>query len=354
MHIAYAINGEGMGHASRSSVVIEFLIASGYSVSIFTAGGKPLSFLQKKFGSAAEVTSLHMVYKDNRVRRLQTVLKALKNMRFVARDTRTIQRILDPNPPDVVITDFDFHGNLIARYYGVPVISIDNIQYITQAKMSLSVRDAVDFRLNYLIAKMMVPRADYFFITAFDSPELKNSRMRQRVFFIPPLLRQKILRTTPSRGDHILVYQTSDSYTALFSALIGSKERFIAYNVKRHNKLRNVICKQFDEDEFIADLASAKAVIINGGFTALTESLYLHKPVLSIPIAHHFEQRLNGMLMQQAGYGLSVTRLSPLVLREFMSRCGRYEQALQSVTFTNHRFERDLTNILGKIARVRG
>lgn len=349
MHIAYTINGEGMGHASRSSVVIEYLLSKGHRVSLFSSGARPLEFLRQKFGGTAEVTGLHMVYRDNRVRRLRTAVRALKGVRTLARDRTLIRAALDAQPPQAVITDFDFHGTLIARRYGVPLISIDNIQYITQARFTIPARVAVDYRLNHLVAKMMVPRADYYFITSFDKPQLKRRSMASRVHFVPPILRRKIVEAQPVDGDHILVYQTSDSYANLFSVFSGLAEKFIVYNTRQARVHRNVTCKEFNEDSFIADLISAKAVIVNGGFTVMTESIHLHKPVLSIPIANHFEQYLNGALLQHAGYGFSVPRISSINLKEFIARIPRFKTALASVNFSNEPLTGKLSRVLQKL-----
>lgn len=333
MNIAYTINGEGMGHASRSSVVIDHLLSRGHRVMIFSSGRKPASFLNHRFGAVAEVTGLHMVYYDNKVRRFQTAVSVLRNATGIRRDLKQMQEILADRRPDVVITDFDFHGEIIARSYHIPLISIDNIQYITQAKFRVAPEDLIDYELNYAVAKMLVPRADYYLISVFDSPELRSLKKKDTVFFVPPLIRKKIIDAKPKRGEHILVYQTSDSYTQLFSVLMQSSEQFIVYNAKYKTPVKNVICKEFNEDSFVQDLATSKAVIVNGGYNVITESLYLKKPILTIPIKNFFEQKLNGLMLQKLGYGVMVKRLSKSVLTDFVARLSQFEGNLATVSF---------------------
>ena len=55
----------------------------------------------------------------------------------------------------------------------------------------------------------------------------------------------------------------------------------------------NLRYKPFDEKVFIDDLASARAVIAGGGFTLMGEAVYLHKPMLGVPVGHQFEQVMN-------------------------------------------------------------
>jgi uncharacterized protein (TIGR00661 family) len=352
MNIIYTINGEGMGHASRSSVIIDHLLAQGHKVKIFSAGEKPVAFLRHKFGSVAEVTGLHMVYRKNKVRRLQTAVKALGKIKVISKDLASIRQSLSQSWPEVVITDFDFHGGLISRLTGAPLISIDNIQYITQAKYTVAPEDFIDYELGFAITKMIVPKADYYFITTFNpAAKLKNQKKKENIFFVPPVLRSKIRNIRPIIGKHVLVYQTSDSYTKLFKILAQSKEKFIVYNARPKINVPSVICKKFDENFFIRDLASAKAVIVNGGFNVITESLYLQKPVLAIPIKNHFEQKLNATMLRQLGLGATVKRLSKKSLDEFMAQLDRYKSEIAKLKFDDKPIFAQLDALLKKIRK---
>ncbi len=66
---------------------------------------------------------------------------------------------------------------------------------------------------------------------------------------------------------------------------------------------KNLIYRKFNEDRFFNDLGSCKAVLANGGFTLISESIYLKKPVLSIPVKGQFEQILNAIYLERLGYG---------------------------------------------------
>lgn len=335
MNIVYTVNGEGMGHASRSSVVIEHLLKKGHTLTILSSGEKAVSYLRQKFGNVVRVTGFHLVYYNNRVKRVRTLAHALGNLNHVGREVVSLRRTLKSFNPEVVITDFDFHGELVSRLFRIPVISIDNIQIITQAAFSVALEDLVDYEFSYLIAKMMVPHADYYFITAFADLDHRRPEMSHRVFFIPPLLREQVLRAKPTIGDHILVYQTSDSYRQrLFNVLAQSPERFIVYNAKLRVQPKNVVCKDFSENEFINDLASAKAVITNGGFNVIAESLYFRKPILSIPIRHQFEQLLNAQLLQEQRLGFMVHHLSKTSLVGFLQRLDSFRTASRKLVFS--------------------
>src|SRR5262249_33105923 len=69
-----------------------------------------------------------------------------------------------------------------------------------------------------------------------------------------------------------------------------------------------------------------------GGFTLMSESVYLHKPVLSIPLEGQFEQVLNALYLTQLGYGMYAREATPEVLAEFVSGLPRFERSLAAYT----------------------
>ncbi|HTN84050.1 MAG TPA: glycosyltransferase family protein, partial [Sorangium sp.] len=72
MKILYGVVGEGMGHAMRSRVVIEHLLAQGHELEIM-ASGRATDFLSKRFAGVNRIHGLHMIYEENRVRRGKTL-----------------------------------------------------------------------------------------------------------------------------------------------------------------------------------------------------------------------------------------------------------------------------------------
>src|SRR6188768_3382094 len=72
MRILYGVVGEGMGHAMRSRVVLEHLIAQGHELEIM-ASGRATDFLSKRFSGVNRIHGLHMIYDENRVRRGKTL-----------------------------------------------------------------------------------------------------------------------------------------------------------------------------------------------------------------------------------------------------------------------------------------
>ena len=89
--------------------------------------------------------------------------------------------------------------------------------------------------------------------------------------------------------------------------------------------------RPFDEAGFIADLASARAVICGGGFTVLGEAVYLRKPTLSAPVQRQFEQVLNARWLERLGYGRYAESLAdPAAVHGFLEALPACEDRLAS------------------------
>ena len=88
----------------------------------------------------------------------------------------------------------------------------------------------------------------------------------------------------------------------------------------------NCLLKSFSEDGFIRDLASARAVVTNGGLSLIHEAIYLGKPIFSVPVRHAFEQELNGRYLERMGYGLCAPRTDAGLLDVFLGQEKKYAE----------------------------
>ena len=105
---------------------------------------------------------------------------------------------------------------------------------------------------------------------------------------------------------------------------------FIVYGFNIEKVEKNITFRKFNEDQFFKDLGSCKAVLTNGGFTLISESIYLKKPVLSIPVKGQFEQILNAIYLERLGYGEFHEELSVDVILNFLSNLDIYNKSLKS------------------------
>jgi uncharacterized protein (TIGR00661 family) len=108
----------------------------------------------------------------------------------------------------------------------------------------------------------------------------------------------------------VVVYQTGSGDPRLLGMLGALRHRFRVYARGAVAAAPNVEVRPFSEEGFVADLASARAVIANGGYTTLAEAACLGKPVVSLPVLHQGEQELNAAWLEHEGLGVALRRPS--------------------------------------------
>jgi uncharacterized protein (TIGR00661 family) len=322
-NILYGVNGEGAGHSTRAKEVLSHLVAQGHQVHV-ASFDRGLDNLKKNF-DVTEIYGLRFAYVNNRVRYRRTVARNLITIPQAAKSIARLKQLVEEWKIDLVITDFEPLTCHVGHRKRLPVISIDNQHFLTNAMVSYPKRWRRDAAAAKLVTRLMTPRANTYLVISFFTAPIR----KRNTFLFPPLLRQEILDAAPTEGDHVLVYVTSPA-PALAKLLRSIRCRFIAYGFSREGQddAGNVLYKKPSLDSFFADLVSARAIIANSGFSLVSEALHLGKPYLAIPVAHQFEQIFNAYWLEKCGYGASWETLNRERIEAFLYNLPQYRQAL--------------------------
>jgi len=339
MRILYGVVGEGMGHAMRSRVVLERLFELGHEVEII-ASGRAVDFLEKRFGNKSAVNrirGLHIVYEDNEVQRARTLFENVLggSLAIPAQIAKYFELISDFRP-ELVISDFESWTYFYGQAHRLPILSIDNMQILNRCSIPDDVIEGhrADFEISKALVKSKLPFAEHYIITTFFFPEIR----KDKTTLVKPILRPEILAAQGlaqrNAGGHLLVYQTAEGNDALAKTLASTGLPCRIYGMRRSIKTDevegNLTYRPFSETTFIEDLATSKAVIAGGGFTLMGEAVYLHKPMLSVPVRGQFEQVLNGRYLQKLGYGQYAESLAdPREIFSFIERIPDCARALE-------------------------
>lgn len=324
--ILYSVCGEGMGHAIRSSVTIKHLLKEN-DVIIF-AGGRAFDYLSEKFDDVYYIEGPNTVYSGNNARYKSTFFSVVKDLpKSLKFNIKLLYNIARAFKPDIIVSDFEAFSNLLSKLLGIPLISLDNIHVINQCKLDLPDRNLSEKIVAGGVIRLFVSKPKKYLITTFFYPEIKN---KEKTELFPPILRDEILNLKPVNGKHILVYQTSDSNLELISTLKSINENFVIYGFNIEKEDGNLHFRKFNENQFFKDFESCKAVISNGGFTLISESLYLKKPVFCIPVRKQPEQTVNAMYIEKLGYGEFHDLLTKENFEKFLDRLDVYRESLNS------------------------
>lgn len=307
------------------------LQALGHEVRIF-ASNAAYAALSPLIDPVYEIPGFVLVYEKNRVRIRKSARRNLQIWGEKERAIRQIEESLDGFKPDLAITDFEPFLPMVARRHGIPFISLDHQHVIPGLKLNPPPRYWLQFALTLAAVHATHRGEKANLVTSFFKPPKPFAR---DYHYFGPILRDELLRVRPSNGDHVLVYQTSSSFTRLPEILQKVPLTFHIYAFPREGREGNCVFKPRNHPDFIQDLASCSWVVTNGGYTLISESLYLGKPVLSIPVAGQFEQWINAYFLEQLGFGKSCRpdQLSAPLINEFVTQLPACRARLKDVDF---------------------
>lgn len=322
MRILYGVVGEGMGHAMRSRVLLEHLVLEEKHDVQIMASGRAVDFLAKRFEGVNRIHGLHMIYEENRVRLGETLWSNVATgITGIPKNIGAYYELLGSFEPEVVISDFETWTYLYGKNHRLPVLSIDNMQIINRTRIPDEILDGhrAEFEVTRAFIKAKLPFCDEYFITTFFRPELRKERTR----LFPPILRPEILAAQRRDGEHLLVYTTGQGNDTFARTLAATGIECRIYGMRRDLEEEvvegNLRFRPFSETTFIDDLASSRAVIAGGGFTLMGEAVYLHKPMLAVPLERQFEQVLNARYLEHEGYGRQAETLDdPATVHAFV------------------------------------
>lgn len=321
--IVYGVAGEGSGHASRAAEVLAHLVGQGHEVKVasYDRGHRDLS---GRF-DVLEIEGLSIKSSNNRISAVRTFTQNLGKVAGGLRSLRAAKReLFDGFQPDVAITDFEPMTAHLARHFGVPLVTIDNQHRMRYMACPCPGGLRKDALITHNVIRALVPKPDVSLVLTFFFGALLN----RRTFLYPPILRSEVLALRPTRGEHILVYFTQGFDRALAMLQRFPRERFVVYGYEREGEDGNIVFKPHSSAGFLDDLASAKAVLATAGFTLMSEALHLGKPLLALPMRGQFEQELNALLVEEAGYGRNGRKLTPEAIGDFLYRLPEYEAKL--------------------------
>jgi len=327
MKILYGVNGEGMGHATRSEVVIKYLLER-HDVRV-VASGRALEHLSGRLPRVQEVFGPTFAMKDGQIDRWHTVQQSLRLARqqLPASARLWVSSVRDWKP-DVAITDFEPLTAAYARWTRTPLVAVDNINMIDRCRHDREIvgpqRD--DYRVARTVVRAMVPNAREYLVTTFFRPPLA----RRRTTLIPPIVRPEIAAATCEPGDHLVVYASGAKRQ--IEALKATGVPCFVYGMRggpdEPVSDGNLELRPPSNEGFVEALRTCRGVVAGGGFSLMSEAVYLGKPLLAIPLRGQFEQVMNARYLQRSGYGMCVERTSKAALQLFLEGMGTFEDAL--------------------------
>jgi len=310
--ILFLINGLGLGNSTRCHAVMQPLAAAGHRIHVLTSGNGLTYFAgQPEVASLTEMASFFYSRRQGRISGWQTLLAGRQLLRLARDKRRKLEELLAKIRPAAAVIDSEYAIGPLRRA-GVPIAAINNSEVV--------VSEYLGWRINPRAVRnqfWFIEFPDYLFHRSqcdlVLSPSPRPGRPRHRKFrriglivrrAVRAAARQATARPFPlPREIRNVVFMLSGSIFASHVPLDTFREPFHINVVGRDGPSTEWVTYHGRLMDNLALLVQADALVINGGYSAVSEALALNKPTFVLPVRGHAEQYVNARLVADLGRG---------------------------------------------------
>lgn len=308
--VLYGVSPIGLGHATRSLVVLDRLRGEGVDVKLFS-GGKAADFFQ------AQGTHVERIVDEPGPRIVNGEMKAsalwyVRSWLGLRRTVRKTEILFDSYRPDLVVGDEEFSGMVVAEKKGARRVLISDELMLGFGRTWLSRK--IEERVDRWY-KMLQASVDLLIVPEFgkDSGNAK---------YVGPVVRASTLSPEEARKKYglpmgkMILFSMSGSGVGSYllkpilevirSGAIPGAYLAISGNRGARVKESNVFdLGVVDENQNL--ISAADLVISTAGKSTIDEATSAGTPIITIPIKNHAEQERNA-----AALGYSYESLADL------------------------------------------
>ena len=306
--LLFIVNGLGMGNSTRCESIIEALIAKNFDIDILTSGNGVYYFKNRDYYSNLyEFKSFYYGSKDGELNIWRTLLAIPHFVLILFRNIRFLKNLLQSNNYSGVVIDSDYTMIWLKRWVRIPIFALNNADIVVEECKKLPAIPK-EIRMQYLIEKCdnwyhrTIP-------TMVLSPAIYPDSYMKRASLkhFPPFTRDGMTVRPPENSlNQILVMLSGSQF--------GTSTDFLKHLKNKENVKIHVVGRDGESNDWVTfhgkidhnkDIINqSDMMVINAGFSAVSEAVVLRKPVIVIPVANHAEQFINAITVEKAGLGL--------------------------------------------------
>jgi len=325
--ILYGVMGNTNGHIMRTLSLVARLPEHEFR---FVGGGRVPETLAGRW-PCLEVPVPRTVHRRQRVSIPRTIGHLANCHLGLPRHVRRITDEIEAWQPDLAICDREFFLPHAARKTGLPILSIDHSHVLKACRYPVPAPEKVSWALAMANDYLFYDLTRHNLIVSFFHPPQKPSRPGFRDELFPAVVREVVTTRRPSAGNHVFVYQTSNTFPRLIQTLAELKRPVVVYGFHKEDRQEGTIAfRAYHPERILDDLASSAYAVVNGGHNLLSEAFYYGKPVLCFPVRTLFEQFINAYHVRALGWGDYATTMepTPALFDAFEQRLPDYRAAL--------------------------
>lgn len=328
LNVIIGVNGIGMGHSVRQSVIAQYLRDRGHHVRIVTNGRARVDYFKNLGFPAWDGWMPSLLARGDRIHTRDAVRANFRQAPAgLAQHLRLRHAVRDTGIPDVFITDYEPNTPRLAYHFGKPLISIDQqskYRHLDLPTVGQYARTADEQRLRYF-----TPRADRSFICSYVPLDTDNQTLEFIAPVVPDLVRSAPVTTELLATAYFSRYfdhgpeESVRTLAEVFRQYVPDRAlRIYAHtdeigNLRRYAEGKIEICA-FDRQAFITDMARSEAVFSNAGFNLISEAFVLGKPVHLVPLPT-YDQHWCAKAVHEAELGTWAPRIDRGAILDFLN-----------------------------------
>ena len=298
--ILFLVNGYGLGNSTRIHSIIQH-IGPGCEFDIFGYGNSV-----KYFEQVPQVQNIFQGFpmeyglKDGQIDFFSTVGKLFRNFKAIYKSRQYIKKLLKSKHYSLIVADSNF--STIFLSHRPKLMSVNSSDVIIKLAKKIKKRycwtsfftEWADYIYNLFVPDMVLSP---FFESCRDTKQFRHIGLMARKEFHfrhqGSVKGHHVLIITggaQSLNDGIVINHTRDDYEL---SVIGDKIQ-ISGRTKKQSPTFNTSTL----------MNQSTIVLINGGFSSISEALAMAKPMIVIPVKGHIEQKINASWVQNNNLGL--------------------------------------------------
>jgi UDP:flavonoid glycosyltransferase YjiC (YdhE family) len=302
------VNGLGLGNSTRCHAIVQRLVARGAEVAIITSGNGLWYFEGRPgVGQVHGIEAFYYASRNGRISIPRTLISVGDFRRIAKRNAAVVEQVLDSFRPDVAVLDSVYTTGPMKRR-GIPIAALNNADVV-----HLSYRRFTDRPRSIRMQFYAIEEMDYLFhrarVDLVISPSLDPTlpEVGGNVRRIGPMVRSgydAMPGTGPVRRVLVMLSGSRfgtpvalrDSRYPFHLDIVGReapKDAMLPPNIVYHGRLK-------DNAHIVR---GADLLLVNGGFSAVSEAFALGKPMVVLPVPNHAEQWVNGRTIEKLGVG---------------------------------------------------
>jgi uncharacterized protein (TIGR00661 family) len=319
MKVLFIVQGEGRGHLTQAITLRNMLVKNGHEVVSVLVGKSnrrelPAFFFKNIQAPIHRFDSPNFApaAKNKKASLWKSVACNLPQFPAYIRSIRFIRRHIRQSEADLVVNFYEIMAGLAYALFPprTPCVSVAHQYLFLHPNYRFPPNESkLELAMLKFFTRFTCLRSRRILALSIEPKE----PLGKRISVVPPLLRDEVLRQTPTRGDYLLGYLLNAHYADDIIAYQQAHPELSMHFFwdKKDAPPETVINPRLsfhtlNDQLFIHYMAACRGYATTAGFESVCEALYLGKPSLMVPT--HIEQSCNAHEAAQAGAGLVADR----------------------------------------------